>query len=184
MRHDAFICVTWLLHACDMTHASHSNMWHDAFIRVTCWRHIWDMTHTVTCETWLIHLIHTCDMTISYVWHAPSCVEHVSFNPHPHCACPVSQKKIKVSLTRVTWLIHMCDMTHSYVWHDSFFPITGRRRHYAYVWHDSFTCVTWLISHVHTISVSLTHTSSLCFPGCLGQTYEWVMAHINKLWHI
>ena len=181
------------MHLPDICGMTHSYVWPDSFMRVM-WLihliHVCDMTHSyvwqasVIWETWLIHLIHTCDMTISYVWHAPSCVWHVSFDPHPHYACPVSQKNITVSLTRVTWLIHTCDMTHSYVWHDSFFPITGRRRHYAYVWHDSFTCVTWLISHVHTISVSLSHTSSLSFPGGLEQTCEWVMAHINEPWHI
>ena len=45
--HDSFICVTWLIHMCDMTH---SYVWHDSFIRVT----------------WLIHM---CDMTRSYVWY-------------------------------------------------------------------------------------------------------------------
>ena len=45
--HDSFICVTWLIHMCDMTH---SYVWHDSFI----------------CVTWLIHM---CDMTHSYVWH-------------------------------------------------------------------------------------------------------------------
>jgi len=38
------MCVTWLIHMCDMTH---SNVWHDSFVRVT----------------WLIHI---CEMTPSY----------------------------------------------------------------------------------------------------------------------
>jgi len=60
----SFICVTWLIHMCDMTHSyvwhvihdnvihdmTHSYVWHDSFI----------------CVTWLIHM---CDMTHSYVWH-------------------------------------------------------------------------------------------------------------------
>jgi len=46
--HDQFICVTALVHTCDM---AHSYAWHDSFI----------------CVTWLIH---TCDMTHSYAWHA------------------------------------------------------------------------------------------------------------------
>ena len=45
--HDSFICVTWLIHMCDMTHAY---VWHDSFI----------------CVAWLIHM---CDMTHAYVWH-------------------------------------------------------------------------------------------------------------------
>ena len=60
VRHDSFICVTWLIHMCDMTH---SYVWHDSFI----------------CVTWLIHM---CDMTHSYVWHD--------------------------SFIFATWLIHIC----------------------------------------------------------------------------
>ena len=44
---DSFVCVTWLIRTCDMTH---SYVWHDSFI----------------CVTWLIHV---CDMTHWYVWH-------------------------------------------------------------------------------------------------------------------
>jgi len=40
------MCVTWLMHVCDMTH---SCVWHDSFM----------------CVTWLIHV---CDMTHSCVW--------------------------------------------------------------------------------------------------------------------
>jgi len=53
--YDAFTCVTWLFHMCDMTH---SYVWQDTF----------------TCEIWLIHM---CDMTHSYVWH-DSFTHHVS----------------------------------------------------------------------------------------------------------
>jgi len=57
MSHDSFICVTWLIHTCDMTHLY---VWHDSFIRVT----------------WLIHM---CDMTHSYVWHDSFiCVTRIS----------------------------------------------------------------------------------------------------------
>ena len=127
VRHDAFICVTWLIHMRDMTH---SYVWHDAFICVT-WRiHMCDMTHSYVWHdsfifvTWLIHMR---DMTHSYIWHD--------------------------SFICVTCLMYMCDMTHSCVWHDSFKLLM--RLVYtceiicSYVWHDSFIndsciCVTWL----------------------------------------
>jgi len=44
---DSFMCVTWLIHVCDMTYSS---VWHDSFM----------------CVTWLIHM---CDMTYSYEKH-------------------------------------------------------------------------------------------------------------------
>ena len=99
---DSFMCVTWLIHVCDMTH---SCVWHDSFIRMTwlivwirvTWRsHVCEVTHSYMwhcsfiCVTWLIRMR---DMTHSSVWHD--------------------------AFIRVTWRIHTCDMTHSYVWHDS-----------------------------------------------------------------
>jgi len=45
--HDSFICVTWLIHTCDMTH---SCVWHDSFICVTRLSHICDMTHLRECH--------------------------------------------------------------------------------------------------------------------------------------
>ena len=113
MWHDSFICVTWLIHVCDMTH---SYVWHDSSM-TTFSKISLDMTHSrvwhdsFICVTWLIHddlfadllrhdsfmcvtqFVHMCNMTHLYVWHDSS--------------------------KRVTWLIHMWDMTHSYVWRDS-----------------------------------------------------------------
>jgi len=65
--------------------------------------HLYVWLDWFTCVTWLIHLCdwpvhmcvvfhHTCNMTISNVWHDP--------------------------LINVTWLMHTCDMTHSCVWHE------------------------------------------------------------------
>jgi len=68
--HDSFICVTWLIHLCDMTHSS---VWHDSFICVT-WLNVQVLGGTIVntltpsfgghdsfiLETWLISL---CDMT-------------------------------------------------------------------------------------------------------------------------
>jgi len=115
MVHDSFVCVTWLIRMCDMTHWY---VWHDSFTCVTWLVHMWDMTHlyvwhdSFTCVTWLIHM---CDMTHSYVWHD--------------------------SFMFVTWLIHVCDMTHSLcilcadairspmcVWHDWFICVTWNGR--------------------------------------------------------
>jgi len=97
-RHDSFICVTCLIHMCDMTH---SYVWHDSFM----------------CATWPIR---TCDMTHSYVWHDSfTCVTwpiHTCDANHPF-VCHDSS-------IRATWPIHVCDMTHSCVWHDSFMCVT------------------------------------------------------------
>jgi len=41
--HDTFMCLTWLIHMCNMTH---SYVWHDTFICVTWLIHMCDMTHS------------------------------------------------------------------------------------------------------------------------------------------
>jgi len=58
-----FICLTWLILICDMTHSS---VRHDSFIYVT------DPCHRILCTTWLLHmfgtwLIFMCRVTLSYV---------------------------------------------------------------------------------------------------------------------
>jgi len=160
----SFLCVTWLIHMCDMTH---SYVWHDSFLCVT-WRiHMCGMTHSYVwydsfiCVIWIMHM---CDMMHSCVWHD--------------------------SLICVTWLIRICDMTHSYAWHDSFICVI-RLIHmcdftHFYVWHDSCICVTWLIykcdmshwfvwhdsyaAHNYRVAMVMSHISC--------HTYEWVMSHI------
>ena len=95
------------------------------------------------CVAWLIH---TCDLTHSYVWDD--------------------------SFICVIWLIRACDMTHSYVWHDSFIcvpwivHVCGTP--HSYVWHESFICVAWLI-HI----CGMTH-SYVCFIHIYGMTHAYV----------
>jgi len=157
--HGALVCVTWRIHACDMTHTWHI---HDSYMsHCVTWKSCRRMAPRVldvgVCDmarryvrhdssicvirlvdmcdrsryVCVIRLVHMCDMTHSYVW-------------YDLFIC-------------VTWLIHMCDMTRSYVWLDSD-GIRSRRlwarlhRHTAthcntlqHTWHnDSFICVTWL----------------------------------------
>ena len=103
--HDSFICVTWLIHVCDMTH---SYVWHDSFI----------------CVTWLIHI---CDVTHSYAWHDSfTCDMTHSHVRYDSFICATSLIHVCCdSFICLTWPIHMwhnsfkCDMTHSYAWHDS-----------------------------------------------------------------
>jgi len=68
--YDSFICVTWLIHMCDMTH---SYVWHDSFIcDMTHW--LRDMTHWCVrydSSIYVIWLIHMYAMTESYMWRDP-----------------------------------------------------------------------------------------------------------------
>jgi len=89
--HDPFICVTWVIHACDIIQ---SHAVHDWFI----------------CVTWHICI---CDMTHLYAWHDSltyvTRLIYMQYTTHSHAWHD--------SFQCVTWLIHMCDMTYSGVTH-------------------------------------------------------------------
>jgi len=101
---DSFICVTWLIYMCDVTHLY---VWHDSFICVT-WlimMHSYVVWHdSFICVTWLNHhtsrasslLNPTAVKTQSWVaWQDSFMNRHDAF------------------IYGVTWLIHICDMTQS-----------------------------------------------------------------------
>ena len=64
--HDSSICMTWLIHMCDVTHPY---VWHDSFI----------------CVTWLIHV---CDMTHPYMWQDAPALPHLQSLSHTFFPCP------------------------------------------------------------------------------------------------
>ena len=131
---DSFICVTWLIHMCDMTN---SYVWHDSFICVTWLIHMCDMPHSYVwhdssiCVTWLIH---TCDMTHSYVWHY-SCIYVIWLNFSQQSNLPWHGLSLYLEL---------------YVRHDSFMRMASRFHvcDVTYVRHDSFIYVTWWLVHI------------------------------------
>jgi len=102
-RHASFICATWLIYICDMTHL---HVRHDLFI----------------CATWLIYM---CDMTHLCVQHISSiraiclttCLIHICNMPHSYMQ--------HASFIYATCLIHICDMNHLYVRHASFIYATN-----------------------------------------------------------
>jgi len=98
--------------------------------------HSFECTH-LKRETWLIH---TCDMTHSYMWHdsfvhvtwlIPTC-DVISLV----CSCEASYHSFKCTRLHDSSRLMTCDMTHSYMWHDSFT---------WYMHHDSLTSCMWLI---------------------------------------
>ena len=69
---DAFICVTWLDHMCDLPRSS---VRHDSFIRVTLLVRVCDMTRSYEWHdsfVWVTWPIPMSDMTHSDVWHSYS----------------------------------------------------------------------------------------------------------------
>jgi len=93
--HDSFICVTWLIYTCDMTHLY---VWHDSFICMAWLMHIFDVTPSYS---W--HDSFMCDMTHSYVWR----------DSRMH-RCDVTDQDVwHDSFVCVVLRNHMCHMSHS-----------------------------------------------------------------------
>jgi len=147
--HDSFICVTWLIHMCDMTH---SYVWHDSFI-------------CVTCVTWLIHV---CKTRLIQMWCVCACVRVCAgvcmcvcmcMCACAHgfmCMCVCIYEYVYVRVCMYTWILHMWDMT---LCHMCCYVLVGslggacgcvwvymNMCMYMYVCiHESFICGTWLI---------------------------------------
>ena len=181
MWHDSFICVTWLIHMCDMTH---SYVWHDSFI------YVWH--DSFICVTWLIH-IHTSKPSLeqfhrmlrvrshgTYAWVTAHMNEswHIWLS-HINASCHIWMSRTsKPSLEQFHRKLRVCrhDMSHT---HPS-------RTHGSQSWglpllriprtsctcvcvtwlidvqHDTLICVTWLIDMCDTTYVYLCHGSFWC----------------------
>ena len=108
--HVPFMCVTGLIHVCDMTH---SYVWHDSFICVTWLIRICSATHSCMWHDWFIFVTwrryvgvkELVEVFIWILWRPDAPEEFI-------CA---------------VWFIHTHDMTYSCVWHDSFICVIWRR---------------------------------------------------------
>jgi len=95
------VCVTRLIHTCDITHlykligvrATCVLVWHESLICVTWLNYMRDRNHA-WCVTWCIH---TCDLTHLHVWRGAFIRVTWLIYMCGSCTC-------------VTWLIHVCDL--------------------------------------------------------------------------
>jgi len=141
--HDSFICVTWLIHTCDMTH---SYVWYNSFIFVTWHIHISDMTHSCAWHDSFIiltRLIHNFDLMHSYVWHDTSMYTSI-------------QKKCEFAQCR------SCDIAPSHVWRD----VTVWS-----VWHDSTLKLHWRECSSAT-DRRVGSTETICFTNDMSRTFS------------
>ena len=143
-RHNSFVCVTWLMHICDITY---SYVWSETLYvqGVRVMSHAWVMTRLCewddlfACVTWLL----THYMTNSYAWldlfirvtwlirmrdMTSSCAWHYLF------VC-------------VTWLTHICDLPYSYAW--TYFLNASGVRVTSHTWAMSHA---WVMSHAWALS--------------------------------
>jgi len=176
--HDSFtwvmfaicLCVTWLIHVCDMTHGY---VWHDSFTCAT-WltlntgnfekivgstiliyvRNVYVWQDSLTCATWLMSI---CDMTHLRVRRdsrrTPAILRRSSALPFSSTwemsMCDKTPSRVRHdSCLYVTWLIYVCDMTH------------------VYMWHDSFTCATWLMPNTCNFEKIVGPATLICTAVC------------------
>ena len=131
---DSFMCVTWLVLVCDVTHSCVS----------------WGKTR-MSCASYVTWILHMCDTTDPYVWHDSFICVTWLIN-----VCDMTPVYVlHYSFLCVTWLIHICHESRLeypafHVWRDSFTCVTRLSlmcdMTHSYVWHDSSICVTWLSS--------------------------------------
>ena len=153
--HNWFICVTWLIHMCDMTHLY---TWHDSFLYLTWLIHMCDMTHSHVWHdpfmyvTWLIH---KCDMTHSHVTRLSSYVWRDSF------VC-------------VTWLIYIRDVNDMlickrHIFHVMYIfePCHSWIQLMRHVWHIDMCAMTQCHRQLHTSRASFIRVTCdilICVP--------------------
>jgi len=131
--HDSFICVTWLIHICDMTH---SYVQQDLFV----------------CVTWLIHIF---DMTHSYVWHdsmshslicAPGLILLASCPGGTSSNLITLIAKGDVALSGVWWYIFICVCIYIYT-HKSVYVYIYTHRFIDVCAH---TCLRYIVVHMRS----------------------------------
>ena len=130
MWDDSCICVTWLIHMCDMTH-----------VRIVI-SLVWYVSISQSYVWWLMHI---CDMTHSHVWHDSDSIICMCNGCQFACAtgaicmcngchlcrclCVCVSLCLSVSLVLSDWTWHIC---------------MSAMIHF-YVWHAAFVCVTWCV---------------------------------------
>ena len=198
--HVSFICVTWLIHVCDIVVQAHQSrvyaVWtlgthHSsmcvASICVTWLVHTWGMTHSYVCHDsfirvpWLIHTMWTLVIHGSFIHKA--WLIHVCDMTHSYVWQPfvLIRRAPTIHDSPETWLILLCDLTRSYVWHDPSIHVTWPNHTFdlthPYMWQHSFMYLPWLI-HV----CAMTH-SCMCHDSFIHMTWLIHICEMNHPWH-
>jgi len=152
--HDSFICMTWLVHMCDM---KHSYVRHDSFI----------------CVPWLVFLCVTCLICVCYVTH--SYVMYQGFLTWHIHKCDMTRSCVSHdSSICVTWLIHMCHVTHSYI----LYQRQWCRRHSLW-----YRYLTWLI-HMCVMTRILMCTTWLLYMCQKVQLYVVLETMVSQTFSV
>jgi len=142
----SLVHVICLFHKCDVPHTCHvTRSYVSWFVMGETGTAVMGETGTAVSLLCICHgsciyltrLIHTCDMTHSFVYRTHlSWLMNMFDMTHSHCA---------------TWVWHNSFMSVTWVWHNSFMSVT-------WVWHNSFMSVTRLLIHECDVT---THSATL-----------------------
>jgi len=142
------ICVTSLIHICDM---SREYAWHDTHVNDSGHTYEWFISHIY--EWFISHIRMICGVSSQAL---ATWLTNMCDMVHLHCDMDYCNVWHSI-LPFVTCLMDICDMTHGNVWRDSIKSVKWCRSREGVtwlndmrdmthwnVWHDSSTCVTWL----------------------------------------
>jgi len=207
---DVFLCMSlpWPIHMKSSV-TTHSYVWHDSFICVTWLIHACDMTHSYVChDSSYVFVWHAGGMShindYTYVYIKKKCI-YVYIYIYIYIHTNMTREWVHTyEFICVTWLIQMCDMTHSCVWRDAFVCVSWlihvwlcdmqgvchalvshtKLLPYSHVCHDSFICVPWLIHICDMTHSYVWHDSFMCVPWLIRNKCDMQRGCVNHVSHI
>ena len=173
--HDAFMCVTWLIYTCDMTH---SYVWRDMCDIRTCsyvWHsYVWH--YSCMFVTWLTVAVPSHGLPrLSLIYCSSATLHNVMFeNASNEIDSETAVLSLRESCRTYEWGVshvwmshstHVNEACHTYTWGMSHIYM----RHVTHM-NDSCHTYEWGMSHIWMSH--FTHMNESC------HTYEWGMSHI------
>jgi len=183
VRHDSFICATWLIHMCDMTHSFVMREW------MTCWFSSFLLIPLVDSLIRMSHFTHMTDNSYLSCLEASWAVLLMFVASTPSCAN-------SDSLICVAWLTHIYATHHLYATlarHAT--CITQSCHAYTYIAPHMWTShgthsnesrhVMRITESCHAYECVMSHmwTSHGTHINESCDAYKWVMSHV-WLWHV
>jgi len=155
--YDWFICVTWLIHMCDMTH---SYVWHDSFIyepMLICCMSVtnaWVKSYLHVYE-WVFPRMRTCSQRkfVAHIFSTKICCTHILNENLLHTYSALAA-------------LHVCDKC---IAQRNFVIHVFRTRFISCLWQMHESCLTWMSMNesclvcTHILNKTLTHVFGTIF---------------------
>jgi len=210
--HDAFICVTWRIHMCDVTH---SHVWHDSFTCVICCTvrvcppnrnglchvnethrnelcHVNETNEFIPMSEWVMSPMnescHVCEWVMSpmtELCHMNETNEFIPIKLIPIRLYHMNTAHMNSLIFRHHSLCHVNKSCHIWMSHVTYVNESYHvwmRRIWTHSYSD-ITCYVTSISHV-TYEWVMSHMNESCHIWMSHVTYESVMSHIHESCHI